>query len=48
MNRGAGVAIETVDAWKGAKKSAILDAGTAVVVRDNGDGSLSLQTLPLP
>ena len=48
VNRGAGVAIETVDAWKGAKKSAILDAGTAVVVRDNEDGSLSLQTLPLP
>ena len=48
VNRGAGVAIETVDAWKGAKKSAILDGASAVVVRDGGDGSLSLQTLPLP
>jgi len=45
---GAGVAIETVDAWKGAKKSAILDGTSAVVVRDGGDGTLSLQTLPLP
>jgi hypothetical protein len=48
VNRGAGVAVETVESWKGAKKSAILDAGTAVVVRDAGDGSLSLETLPLP
>jgi len=48
VNRGAGVAIETVDAWKGAKKSAILDGTSAVVVRDGGDGTLSLQTLPLP
>ena len=48
VNRGAGVAVETVEAWKGAKKSAILDGDTAVVVRDGGDGTLSLQTLPLP
>jgi hypothetical protein len=48
VNRGAGVAIETVESWKGAKKSAILDAASAVVVRDAGDGTLSLQTLPLP
>jgi hypothetical protein len=48
VNRGAGVAVETVDAWKGAKKSAILDDASAVVVRDGGDGTLSLQTLPLP
>jgi hypothetical protein len=48
VNRGAGVAIETVEAWKGAKKSAILDGVSAVVVRDGGDGTLSLQTLPLP
>jgi hypothetical protein len=48
VNRGAGVAIETVESWKGAKKSAILDAASAVVVRDGGDGTLSLVTLPLP
>jgi hypothetical protein len=48
VNRGAGVAIETVESWKGAKKSAILDGASAVVVRDGGDGTLSLQTLPLP
>ena len=48
VNRGAGVAVETVEAWKGAKKSAVLDGATAVVVRDGGDGALSLQTLPLP
>jgi len=48
VNRGAGIAIETVESWKGAKKSAILDGTSAVVVRDGGDGTLSLQTLPLP
>jgi hypothetical protein len=48
VNRGAGVEVETVEAWKGAKKSAVLDSASAVVVRDGGDGTLSLQTLPLP
>jgi hypothetical protein len=47
VNRGAGVPIEVVDAWKGVKRTAQLDASSAVVVRDDG-GTLSLLTLPLP
>ncbi len=47
VNRGAGVPIEVVDAWKGVKRTAQLDATRAVVVRDDG-GNLSLLTLPLP
>lgn len=48
VNRGPGSAVETVESWKGAKKSALLDGSSAVVVRDAGDGAFSLQTLPLP
>jgi hypothetical protein len=47
VNRGAGVPIEVVDAWKGVKRTAQLDATSAVAVRDDG-GNLSLITLPLP
>jgi hypothetical protein len=48
VNRGGGAAgIEVVDAWKGVKRTAPLDAVSAVVIRDDG-GSLSLLTLPLP
>jgi len=47
VNRGSGVPIQVVDSWKGVKRTAQLDAASAVVVRDDG-GSLSLLTLPLP
>lgn len=47
-NRGGGATgIEVVDAWKGVKRTALLDAASAVVVKDEG-GNLSLITLPLP
>jgi len=47
-SRGGGATgIEVVDAWKGVKRTALLDATSAVVVRDDG-GTLSLVTLPLP
>jgi hypothetical protein len=47
VNRGAGVPIEVVDSWKGVKRTAFLDAASAVAVKDEG-GTLSLITLPLP
>jgi hypothetical protein len=47
VNRGGGGPIQIVDSWKGVKRTAQLDAATAVVVRDDG-GTLSLLTLPLP
>jgi hypothetical protein len=48
INRGGGAGgIEVVDAWKGVKRTALLDAASAVAVRDDG-GTLSLVTLPLP
>jgi len=47
VNRGAGVPIEVVDAWKGVKRTAQLDATSAVAVKDEG-GTLTLVTLPLP
>jgi hypothetical protein len=47
VNRGAGVPIEVVDAWKGVKRTAQLDPVSAVVIREDA-GALSLLTLPLP